>query len=124
MIKLKQKGDFSKTKKFFNKLLNISNIDYLRTYGEKGVRALASATPVDTGLTADSWYYDIVKTDKGVSIVWSNSNVNDGVKIAVILQYGHATGNGGYVVGVDYINPAIRPIFDQISKDLGKELEA
>lgn len=122
MIKFKQKGDFSNTKKLFNKLLGISNLDYLNKYGERGVKALSSATPVDTGRTADSWYYEIVKDEDSVSIIWSNSNVNKGVPIAIILQYGHATENGGFVKGIDYINPSIRPIFEKISKDLGKEL--
>ena len=95
---------------------------FLKQYAQKGVDALASVTPKDTGLTASSWYYDITQTKNSIKIEWKNSNIVNGVPIAVIIQYGHATRNGGYVRGVDYINPAIKPIFDEISESIRKEL--
>ena len=94
----------------------------LDKYGKEGVQALAAATPVDTGLTAASWYYEIEQTDKTTSIVWKNSNVVDGTPIAIILQYGHATRNGGYVQGTEYINDALRPIFERIADSVWKEV--
>lgn len=121
-IRIKQKGDFRKTIKFCKK---ISRGDYLRIldkYGQLGVNALSAATPKDTGLTASSWSYDVRRTRDSATISWTNSNINDGVKIAVILQYGHGTNNGGYVQGVDYINPALRPIFDKIADAVWKEV--
>ena len=99
-----------------------SYIDVLRKYGQAGVEALAAATPKDTGETAASWSYEIVQTRNGYSIFWNNSNVNRGVNIALILQYGHGTGTGGYVRGIDYINPAIRPVFDEIANAAWKEV--
>ena len=92
----------------------------LDKYGAIGVRALAEATPVRSGRTASSWYYKIKKTSSGPQIVWSNRNVNKGVNIAVIIQYGHGTRNGGYVQGIDYINPSLRPVFQQIARDVWK----
>ena len=94
----------------------------LDKYGKAGVDALAHATPIDSGETAASWGYTIEQTVDSVSIVWTNSNVNDGVPIAIILQYGHGTGTGGYVQGRDYINPAMRPIFDQLTEEAWKEV--
>ena len=123
-ISFKHKGDFSKTEKFFNHLLKRDYLDVLDKYGQMGVKALSDATPKDTGTTASSWSYEIQRTNKSTSIIFSNSNVNEGVNIAVILQYGHGTGNGGYVTGVDYINPAIRPIFDEILSGAWKEVTA
>jgi hypothetical protein len=99
--------------------VRLSDLD---KYGREGVAALASATPVDSGLTASSWYYEIVRTNGSVTINFNNSNIQNGVPIAVILQYGHATGTGGYVQGRDYINPAIRPIFDRIANDAWREV--
>ena len=122
MITFKQKGDFKKTKKSLNNMLDRKYLDMLSKYGQIGVDALRAATPIDTGKTADSWYYEI-EQDKGkTSIVWSNSNINQNVNIAVILQYGHGTGGGGYVAGRDYINPAMRPIFDSIADQAWKEV--
>ncbi|MCD8155156.1 MAG: HK97 gp10 family phage protein [Clostridiales bacterium] len=115
MITVKHKGDFKKTDSFLNKMKQKYYMNQLEQYAQKGVDALASATPVDTGLTAASWYYEIRVSGDAVTIVWSNSNVNKGVNIAMILQYGHGTGTGGYVQGRDYINPAIQPIFDKIA---------
>jgi hypothetical protein len=94
----------------------------LKKYGEDGVKALADATPKDSGKTAASWSYEVEKSKGSYTIAWTNSNINDGVPIAVILQYGHGTRNGGYVQGRDYINPAIRPIFDQIAEDAWREV--
>lgn len=123
MISIRQKGDFSKTYLFLEKAREVMHLEsILDKYGKAGVAALASATPKDTGLTASSWYYKINKSDAGVEIVFCNSNIQNGVPIAIIRQYGHATGTGGWVEGVDYINPAIRPIFDQIAHDVWKEV--
>ena len=122
IIEFKHKGDFSKTNRYLEKALEAMRLDRLNHYGEKGVAALSAATPVDTGLTAQSWYYEIRKTSTGASIVFKNSNVNKGVNIAIILQYGHATRYGGWVEGRDYINPAIQPVFDEIAKDAWEEV--
>lgn len=98
-------------------------IQILERYGQKGIEALASATPVDTGLTASSWYYQVVrKEDNSIALQFCNSNVKEYVSVAVILQYGHASRNGTWVEGTDYINPAIQPIFDQIADDVWKEV--
>ncbi len=115
MIKLKQSGDFEKTTKFLNRAKKV-DLTILKKYGDIGVNALKNATPVDTGLTAASWYYKIENDGKKVSLSFFNSNINNGVPIAIILQYGHGTRNGGWVQGRDYINPAIRPVFDDILK--------
>ena len=122
MISFRQKGDFSKLTKYLEKVKEGFDVGILDKYGQAGVRALASATPVDTGLTANSWYYKIEKSKGSVSIDFYNSNIQNGVPIAVILQYGHGTKNGGWVQGRDYINPAIRPIFDAIVEDAWKEV--
>ena len=122
MIGFSQKGDFSKTTKFLTKLKQNVDISTFEKYGKKGVAALASATPVDSGLTANSWYYKIEKTNDSISLLFCNSNIQNGVPIAVILQYGHGTRNGGWVQGRDYINPAIQPIFDQIVKEAWGEV--
>ena len=122
MISFRQKGDFSKLNKYFEKLRETAKIGVLDKYGRAGVAALASATPTETGLTASSWYYEIKRQNGSVSIEFKNSNVNKGVPIAIILQYGHGTGTGGCVEGRDYINPAIQPIFDQLTADAWKEV--
>ena len=122
MVKKKKKGDFSKTEKFLNTISKKLYYRNLQKYAEQGVAALASATPVDSGTTANSWDYEIRQTKNSVSIYWTNSNVNKGVPIAVIIQYGHGTRNGGYVQGRDYINPAMRPIFDKIAENVWKEV--
>ena len=118
MISFRHKGNFSKTIDYLGKLKNGVRIEDLRKYGEKGVAALASVTPVDTGKTASSWYYEITKKSGSVTISFHNSNIQNGVPIAIILQYGHGTRNGGWVEGRDYINPAIQPIFDEIAKNI------
>lgn len=122
MIVVKQKGDFSKTEKFLNSISKKQYYRNLQKYAEQGVAALASATPKDSGETANSWGYEIRQSKNSVSIYWTNSNVNKGVPIAVIIQYGHGTRNGGYVQGRDYINPAMRPIFDKIAESVWKEV--
>lgn len=114
MIKYAVKGDFNKTENFLKNVQKLNLQKQLDKYGRKGVEALASSTPKDTGNTADSWNYEIEGSSDGISITWNNSNVNNGVNIAVILQYGHGTGTGGYVQGRDYINPALQPVFDEI----------
>lgn len=116
-------GNFTKTVKYLdrvNKALQNANFE---KYGQKGVEALREATPKDTGKTSQSWSYSITKTKEYVSINWTNSNVNNGVNIAVILQYGHGTKSGGYVKGIDYINPAMKPIFEQITKEAWEEVK-
>lgn len=122
MIKFVHKGDFKKTEEFLkrNKDLDIRTI--LNAYGQKGVEALSENTPKDSGKTAESWSYEIVKTRKGWSIYWRNANVNQGIPIAILIQYGHGTGTGGYVQGRDFINPAIRPVFDEIADEVWKEV--
>ena len=122
MISFRQKGDFSKANSFLEKIKETVNAGDLNKYGQEGVNALSSATPVDTGTTANSWYYEINRTKGQVSIVWKNSNIKDGVPIAVIIQYGHGTGTGGYIEGRDYINPAMRPIFEHIADSVCKEV--
>ena len=116
IIVFKQKGNFKKTRKFLKRCSNLQLDDLLDQYGKEGVEALARATPKDTGKTAASWSYTVHKSDGRITITWSNSNIVDGGPIAVILQYGHGTRNGGYVEGVDYINPAMRPIFERIAQ--------
>lgn len=122
MIRFKHKGDFKNTERFFRKASERSYLDILKKYAKAGVDALASATPKRSGETSAAWGYEIVQSNSGYSIYWTNTNVNNGVNIAVILQYGHGTGTGGYVEGIDYINPAIRPIFDQIAEEAWKEV--
>ena len=122
MISFRHKGDFSKLTSFLEKAKNVVHVGTLDKYGKAGVAALASATPVESGLTANSWYYEIVNTKGSVSINFHNSNIQNGVPIAVILQLGHGTGTGGWVQGRDYINPAIQPIFDQIANDAWREV--
>jgi hypothetical protein len=121
MIVFNHKGDFKNTENFFKRAVTSDYVSMLERCARDGVEALASATPVDSGETASSWGYEIKHDSRGVSITWINSNIVDGVPIAVILQYGHATRNGGYVQGRDYINPAIKPIFDKIANDVWRE---
>ena len=116
-------GNFAKTTKYLNNVSKRLQNANFEKYGEKGVEALRQATPKDTGKTSESWSYTIDKSREGVTIRWNNSNVNDGVNIAVILQYGHGTRSGGYVRGIDYINPAMRPIFEQLAKEAWEEVK-
>lgn len=121
-ITFRHKGDFSKTEKFFNTLLKQDYLNILEQYGKAGVEALACATPKDSGITAASWHYEISHNRKEAVITFMNSNIQNGVNIAIILQYGHGTKNGGYVSGRDYINPAIQPIFDKIADTAWREV--
>ena len=122
MISFRQKGDFSKLTRFLERAKNLVHLSDLDRYGREGVAALAFATPVDTGKTAASWYYDIKINKESASITFNNSNIQNGVPIAIILQYGHGTRNGGWVEGRDYINPVIQPIFDKIAEEAWKEV--
>ena len=123
MINIRQKGDFKNLSSFLEKTKEKLNLGLLDKYGREGVAALQAATPKDTGKTSESWYYKIERKNGSVSLTFHNSNQKKGVPIAIILQYGHATGNGGYVEGVDYINPALRPIFDKIAEEAWKEVK-
>lgn len=120
MITFESKGDFKNTDRFLKKMSTFEINAALKGLAQEGVRALASATPVDSGLTANSWGFEIRRSRSSFSITWTNSHVVDGRPIAIMLQYGHGTGTGGYVRGRDYINPAIRPIFDRIAEDVWK----
>ena len=122
MITFRQKGDFSKLTSYLEKAKGAVNISLLDKYGREGVAALASATPVDSGETANSWYYEVENKNGSATISFYNSNIQNGVPIAIILQYGHGTGTGGWVQGRDYINPAIQPIFDKIANEAWKEV--
>lgn len=122
MVSIKMRGDFSRTEKFLERIKQLVKLGKFDAYGKLGVEALKEATPVDTGKTANSWTYEIEHRIGKTILSWSNTNVNDGTVIAVILQYGHATGWGSYVQGTDYINPAMRPVFDKIADDAWKEV--
>ena len=125
MIRLESKGDWAQTKSWFRR---VGRNDYIRQvlehYASKGVAALASATPARSGLTAASWSSEVRVGSGKSEIIWTNTNTNSGVNIAVILQYGHGPGTGGYVAGEDYINPAIRPVMDQIANDIMKAVKS
>ena len=124
MISIRHKGDYSKLTRYLEKMKKSARISVLDRYGKAGVEALSAATPVDTGFTASSWYYKVEIHNDKASISFCNSNIQNGVPIAIILQYGHGTRNGGWVEGRDYINPAIQPIFDQIVNDAWREVTA
>ena len=119
---LTSKGDFSKTEKFLNSLRRQDYINVLDKYAQEGVRLLSGATPQDTGKTASSWGYEIEKKGDQTAIWFTNSNVNNGCNIAIILQYGHGTGTGGYVAGKDYINPVLQPLFDKMANAAWEEV--
>lgn len=122
MIKFRHKGNFANTTRYFERAKKGAHLRVLERYGREGVAALSSATPFDTGLTARSWSYKIVYNRGRATISFHNSNIQNGVPIAIILQYGHGTGNGGWVQGRDYINPAIQPVFDKIANDAWREV--
>lgn len=122
LITLVTPGNFIKTATYFNKLRNLQTLSVLTKYGDRGVLALSGATPVDSGETAGAWFYTIESKSGVYSISFHNSHVEDGAPIAILLQYGHATRTGGYVIGRDYINPAIRPIFDAIKTEAWREV--
>lgn len=121
MISVKSKGDFRKTEKFMKNVRTKKLMSILKQYGEEGVAALMVATPLDTGRTASSWRYEIKVENNCIRLVFHNDNIQNGVPIAIILQYGHGTGTGGWVEGRDYINPAIQPVFDKIANSAWKE---
>lgn len=122
IITINHRGDFRNTDRFFSRMLNWKFEHRLHEFGKRGVDALREATPKDSGLTADSWSYSIEASGGGYTITWSNSNVNKGVNIAIILQLGHGTRNGGYVQGRDYINPAIEGVFEQLANEAWAEV--
>ena len=122
MIRFESKGDFSRSIKWLTKLQRAEFYNRVNAIAAQGTSALASATPVDSSKTAQSWSHEVKITRTSCRVEWYNSNVNQGVPIAIILQYGHGTGTGGYVAGRDYINPAIRPIFEKIAEDVWKEV--
>lgn len=122
MFTIVHKGDFSKTEAFLKKARKADFYKNLQKYAQIGVEALRSSTPIDSGITANSWGYEIINNGSSAGIVWTNTNTNKGENIAILLQYGHGTGTGGYVHGRDYINPAMQPVFDQIAEDVWKEV--
>lgn len=124
MIRITSKGNYKKATSYLERLKETVKVGVLDKYGRRGVEALSLATPKDTGLTASSWDYSIEHGKDSVSLVFSNSNIQNGCPIAIILQYGHGTGTGGYVEGRDYINPAIQPVFDQLAEELWKEVKS
>lgn len=121
-IVITHKGDFSKTDKFLKKLSTYDAYIVLNEYGRRGVEALENATPVDSGSTAKKWTYEVKKTNTGYSIEFYNTSQNQGIPIVILLQYGHATRNGGWVEGRDFINPAVRPVFDKMAEEVWKEV--
>lgn len=123
MITIRQEGDFSNLTNFFERCLGLIEKSNLDEYGRRGVEALSSATPIDTGETASSWSYKVVRRVGSASIIFSNSNLtNEGTPIAILIQYGHGTKNGGYVEGIDYINPALRPVFQNMADEIWREV--
>jgi hypothetical protein len=123
LIKVESKGSFEKTEKFLYEMQKAEVFKILNQYGKEGVDALASATPVDSGLTASSWEYEAIYKNGRYSIIWSNTNVKSGIPVAVLIQYGHATGTGGWVEGTDYINPSIKPLFDKIAENVWERVK-
>lgn len=123
MAELIVRGSYSKTEKWLNKLAKGDIVHGLNALGRQGVAALASATPADSGLTAQSWDYRINQGSGYLEIEWYNTNVVNGFPVAVGLQYGHGTGTGGYVRGIDYINPAIKPVFKEIEKAIERAVK-
>lgn len=122
MITIKQTGDFKNTERLLSRAQQLKVLPILQNYGKKGVAALAIATPKDTGKTATSWEYRTKISPRGYSVEWYNTHEENGIMPAILIQYGHGTGTGGYVQGVDYINPAMKPIFDEIANAIWKEV--
>jgi hypothetical protein len=122
IINVTQKGSFDKTKRYLTRVVTSDLTAILNKYGTAGVEALVQATPVNSGLTASSWYYEIVERKGYISIRWRNRNIQNGRPIAILLQYGHGTRNGGYVQGIDYINPVIQPLFQKIADEAWREV--
>jgi hypothetical protein len=122
MISIKHKGNFKNIERFLSQASKIDCRHILEKYGEKGVLALSSATPIDSGETANSWKYSIEIDDRSSKVVWSNTNIEGGVNVAILIQYGHATISGGYVQGLDFINPALKSILDEMSDEVWREV--
>lgn len=122
ILSVRTRGDLKKTDGFLHRIIQHHYRAKLDYYGEQGVKALREATPRDTGLTADSWSYEIVEKQDQLALYWKNSNRENGVMVAILLQYGHATRNGGFVQGIDYINPALKPVFDRMANEAWKEV--
>lgn len=122
LIRIKHKGNFNKTEQFFNRVLRRDYLNVLARYGEAGVQMLSLATPVDSGATAQSWEYGIENMDGKTTIYWTNSHENEGVSIAILLIYGHGTQNGSFVQGINFVDPAIRPVFEQMANEVWKEV--
>lgn len=122
MVSIKSKGSFSKTEIFLERALRGIDKNIIKRYAEKGLEALSFATPIDTGNTASSWSYQIATNKNSITIEYNNANIQNGIPIAILLQYGHATRNGGWVEGVDYINPALEPVFKALANELWKEV--
>ena len=122
MISFRQKGDFSKLDRYLERVKEAARISILDKYGREGVAALSSATPVDSGETANSWFYKIEHTSGSATITFCNSHIDNGFPVAINLQYGHGTGTGGWVEGRDYINPAIQPVFDRLASEAWEEV--
>ena len=122
MITFSQKGDFSKLDRYFERIKEAARVGILDKYGRAGVAALSSATPIESGLAANSWYYEIERSRGSARIIFCNSDIEDGFPVAIMIQYGHGTGTGGWVEGRDYINPAIQPVFDKIANEAWREV--
>lgn len=122
MITIESQGEWKLTRNWFDRMTKLDLALIMNKFGKEGVSALAAATPSRSGLTSKSWNYEVTRKGNNWKITWTNSNVNKGANIAVLIQYGHGTRNGGYVVGRDYINPAIRPVFDKIAQKAWKEV--
>lgn len=117
MIHIKHKGDFNNVEKFMNRMLKQDYLNILSEYGKMGVRALMANTPAQSGKTAESWDYGIDRDDGKVTLYWTNSNENEGVNIAILLIYGHGTQNGSYVQGINFVDPVMQPIFEQMARE-------
>lgn len=124
MISITQKGSFKHIESFFKRAPKIRVRDILEKYAKRGVDLLSANTPIDTGLTANSWGYEIHQSGDDYTITWTNTNVVSGIPVAILLQYGHATKNGGYVQGIDFINPALKPLFDNLANELWEEVKS
>lgn len=122
MIRFRHKGNFNNTEKLLENAKKINYRRILDKYGREGVAVLSSVTPIDSGLTSMSWTYEIKEYSGGIEVIWKNTNIVNGVPVAILLQYGHGTRNGGYVQGRDYINPALQPIFDRLSEEIRREV--
>lgn len=123
MIIIRHKGNFDKTEKWYDRMLRRDHIRILNEYGERGVAALKAATPVDSGITADSWSYEIKQDNKKITIAFNNSSESNGCNIVILLMYGHGTKNGGYVQANDFVNPTLEPIFRDLADAAWREVK-